>query len=234
MWIPVVTWRFFAKAFCNRQWIIKKQESKIRNGHSAIRYLGDPEEWCLRIGSKWHDRGDIVTSHEKSSLSMETDRTSRSSASRSWQRGSYRGRGGRRRKRKRKPWGERIVDWTRALIAFLFSNVGIVCLVVGYTIAGAFLFTHIEGRTSLNVAGDVIKLRNLTAATLWELTSKVKNLHELNYALRSSAAVELSNITNGEIYAEISGLLQVLLPLLSNIFRFYLSLPKVKEFKGKN
>lgn len=104
---------------------------------------------------------------------METDRTSRSSASRSWQHGSrYRGRGGRRRKRKRKPWDERIADWTRALIAFLFSNVGIVCLVVGYTIAGAFLFTHIEGRTSLDVAGNVIKLRNLTAATLWELTSK--------------------------------------------------------------
>lgn len=103
---------------------------------------------------------------------METDRTSRSSASRSWQRGSYRSRGGRRRKRKRKPWNERIADWTRALIAFLFSNVGIVCLVVGYTIAGAFLFTHIEGRTSSDVASDVIKLRNLTAATLWELTSK--------------------------------------------------------------
>ncbi|XP_071574012.1 uncharacterized protein, partial [Temnothorax nylanderi] len=104
---------------------------------------------------------------------METDRTSRSSAaSRSWQRGSYRGRGGRRRKRKRKPWGERIADWTRALIAFLFSNVGIVCLVVGYTIAGAFLFTHIEGKSNLDIAGNVTKLRNLTAANLWDLTSK--------------------------------------------------------------
>lgn len=114
-------------------------------------------------------------------LSMETDRTSRSSASKSLQRGSYRGRSGRRRKRKRKPWSERIADWTRALIAFLFSNVGIVCLVVGYTIAGAFLFRHIEGRISLDVASDIIKLRNLTAATLWELTSKVKDLRELSY-----------------------------------------------------
>ncbi|XP_012064289.1 PREDICTED: TWiK family of potassium channels protein 18 [Atta cephalotes] len=100
---------------------------------------------------------------------METDRTSRSSVSRSWQRGSYRGRSGRRRKRKRKPWGERIADWIRTLIAFLFSNVGIVCLVVGYTIAGAFLFIYIEG-TSLNV--DLIELRNSTAVSLWELTSK--------------------------------------------------------------
>ncbi|KAL6257321.1 hypothetical protein P5V15_010896 [Pogonomyrmex californicus] len=103
---------------------------------------------------------------------METDRTSRSSASRSWQRGSYRSRNGRRRKRKQKPWSERIADWTRTLIAFLFSNVGIVCLVVGYTIAGAFLFTHIEGRTHSDVAGNVIKLRNRTATILWELTTK--------------------------------------------------------------
>lgn len=96
-----------------------------------------------------------------------------STSNRNWQRGSYRVRGGKRRKRRRKPWGERIVDWTRAVIAFLFSNVGIVCLVVGYTIAGAFLFTHIEGRNNLDIVGDVIRLRNVTAATLWELTSKV-------------------------------------------------------------
>lgn len=104
---------------------------------------------------------------------MESDKPSRSSGSnRSWQRGSYRGRS-RRRKRRRKPWNKRLADWTRSLIAFLFSNVGIVCLVVGYTIAGAFLFAHIEGRTRSNIANDeVIKLRNLTAATLWELTSK--------------------------------------------------------------
>ncbi|KAH0946820.1 hypothetical protein HN011_003468 [Eciton burchellii] len=103
---------------------------------------------------------------------METDRPSHSSVSRSSQRGSYRSRGGRRRKRRRKLWGERIADWSRALIAFLFSNVGIVCLVVGYTIAGAILFTYIEGRTSSDLAGNVIKLRNRTAASLWELTSK--------------------------------------------------------------
>jgi hypothetical protein len=47
--------------------------------------------------------------------------------------------------------------------------------VVGYTIAGAILFTYIEGRTSSDLAGNVIKLRNRTAASLWELTSKVKD-----------------------------------------------------------
>lgn len=119
---------------------------------------------------------------------MEADKPSRSSGSnRSWQRGSYRGRSGRRRKRRRKPWSKRIADWTRTLVAFLFSNVGIVCLVVGYTIAGAFLFAHIEGRTRPNVANDFIRLRNLTAATLWELTSKVRDLSE-SYFLSSLCA----------------------------------------------
>lgn len=163
---------------------------------------------------------------------METDGTSRSSASRSWQRGSYRGRSGRGRKRKRKPWGERIADWTRALIAFLFSNVGIVCLVVGYTIAGAFLFTYIEGKTSLNVAGDVIKLRNRTAATLWEFTSKVKILRELSYALRFAVPVKLYGIAE-DVHAEIYGLypFQLFLPPSSDhtYFRFDLSLTKVSR-----
>ncbi|XP_076160410.1 TWiK family of potassium channels protein 18 [Ptiloglossa arizonensis] len=121
---------------------------------------------------------------------MEGDRPPYSSSSRNWQRGSYRGRTGRRRKRKRKPWGERIADWTRTLIAFLFSNVGIVCLVVGYTIAGAFLFTHIEGRNSLDVAGDVIRLRNMTAATLWELTSKENVFSERIWKAKVRAILE--------------------------------------------
>ncbi|XP_066584788.1 potassium channel subfamily K member 18 isoform X5 [Prorops nasuta] len=110
-----------------------------------------------------------------------SDRPSQSSGSRSWHSqqtqqlprvGSYR----RRRKRRRKPWPSRIADWTRALIAFLFSNVGIVCLVVGYTIAGAFLFTYIETDSdaipSNNPTLNVHELRNLAATTLWELTSK--------------------------------------------------------------
>ncbi|XP_026674841.1 TWiK family of potassium channels protein 18-like isoform X3 [Ceratina calcarata] len=121
---------------------------------------------------------------------MEGDRGSYSTSSRNWQRGSYRTRSGRRRKRRRKSWGERIADWTRALIAFLFSNVGIVCLVVGYTIAGAFLFTHIEGRNNLDVVGDVIRLRNLTAAILWELTSRENVFSERIWKAKVKAILE--------------------------------------------
>lgn len=96
-----------------------------------------------------------------------------SSVIREWQGGSFRGRSGRRKKKRQKPWSERIADWTRAFIAFLFSNVGIVCLVVSYTIAGAFLFQFIEGKHSLKKASHVLNLRNETAFRLWELTSQV-------------------------------------------------------------
>ncbi|KAK2582040.1 hypothetical protein KPH14_002745 [Odynerus spinipes] len=104
---------------------------------------------------------------------MEANKSAcRSSTNGHWQRGSYRSQNERRKRRRRKPWSEKICDWSRALIAFLFSNVGIVCLVVGYTIVGAFLFTYIEARDSLDISGDVVRLRNVTAATLWKLTSK--------------------------------------------------------------
>ena len=96
-----------------------------------------------------------------------------SSVIREWQGESYRGRSGRRRKKRQKPFSERFFDWTRAFIAFLFSNVGIVCLVVSYTIAGAFLFQFIEGKNSINRASHVFSLRNDTAFRLWELTYQV-------------------------------------------------------------
>lgn len=84
-----------------------------------------------------------------------------------------------RRKRKRhKPLGEKIGDWFRAFLAFLFSNVGIVCLVVGYTIAGAFIFEAIEGSHNRKIGNgyDVPSSRNETALHLWKLTTKVNIL----------------------------------------------------------
>lgn len=80
-------------------------------------------------------------------------------------------------RKRRKPLGEKLADWFRAFIAFLFSNVGIVCLVVGYTIAGAFIFEAIEGSHNRKIANgnDVTFSRNKTAQQLWKLTAKVIN-----------------------------------------------------------
>jgi len=61
----------------------------------------------------------------------------------------------RQRYRKRKSTCDKIKDFIREFIAFMFSNVGIIGLVVGYTICGAFMFQAIEG----NEASDDRQVR---------------------------------------------------------------------------
>jgi hypothetical protein len=51
----------------------------------------------------------------------------------------------------------------------MFSNVGIIGLVIGYTIAGAFVFRAIEGG-DIPHASAIVELRNKTALKLWDLS----------------------------------------------------------------
>jgi predicted lysophospholipase L1 biosynthesis ABC-type transport system permease subunit len=55
-------------------------------------------------------------------------------------------RSSRRYAARQKTLGAKCKDYLRQFIAFMFSNVGIIGLVVGYTIAGAFVFQAIEGQ----------------------------------------------------------------------------------------
>ena len=73
------------------------------------------------------------------------------------------------RRRTHKTWGQRCKDYLREFVAFMFSNVGIIGLVVGYTIAGAFVFQAIEGGEPPEANVQVIRLRNETALKLWGL-----------------------------------------------------------------
>ncbi|XP_066902924.1 TWiK family of potassium channels protein 18 isoform X2 [Halyomorpha halys] len=50
----------------------------------------------------------------------------------------------RRSFKRQKTWGQRLKDYLRNFVAFMFSNVGIIGLVIGYTIAGSFMFIAIE------------------------------------------------------------------------------------------
>ncbi|KAL1130362.1 hypothetical protein AAG570_013300 [Ranatra chinensis] len=72
--------------------------------------------------------------------------------------------------RRRKTWGQRFKDYLRRFVAFMFSNVGIIGLVVGYTIAGSFIFIAIEKNNYTSRAEEVLRLRNETAARLWLTT----------------------------------------------------------------
>lgn len=93
---------------------------------------------------------------------------------------SRRWRGGYNRRRRKKPLAERLADWTRSFIAFLFSNVGIICLVVGYTIAGASIFMAIEGSAEFETFFADSALNN-TASQLWDLITEVRILQNFFY-----------------------------------------------------
>ncbi|XP_069699067.1 potassium channel subfamily K member 9 [Periplaneta americana] len=71
---------------------------------------------------------------------------------------------------RKKTWGQKCKDFFREFIAFMFSNVGIIGLVVGYTIAGAFIFGAIEGNEAPLANAVVLELRNKTALKLWDLS----------------------------------------------------------------
>nr|CAD7427638.1 unnamed protein product [Timema monikensis] len=76
----------------------------------------------------------------------------------------------RRYHHREKTWMEKFKDYLRQFIAFLFSNVGIIGLVVGYTITGAFIFIFIEKKEVSEGNIIVMKLRNETVDFLWNLT----------------------------------------------------------------
>ncbi|XP_063851120.1 potassium channel subfamily K member 16-like [Scylla paramamosain] len=84
----------------------------------------------------------------------------------------------------RKPLGEKIKDCCRSTIAFVFSNVGVCGLMVGYTIMGAFLFSHIEKEEEedgTEVVIDADDLRNKTIERLWNVTVALNVLDEGNW-----------------------------------------------------
>lgn len=64
----------------------------------------------------------------------------------------------------------RCKEYLRQFIAFMFSNIGIIGLVVGYTFAGSFMFTAIEKGSYHSRLDAVRRVRNATADTLWLLT----------------------------------------------------------------
>lgn len=76
----------------------------------------------------------------------------------------------RRYLKRRKTWAQKCKDYIQQFVAFMFSNVGIIGLVVGYTIGGSFLFIAIEGPAYDNRMKQVEKIRNETADQLWETT----------------------------------------------------------------
>ncbi|XP_059046912.1 potassium channel subfamily K member 15-like [Achroia grisella] len=92
--------------------------------------------------------------------------------------------------RRRRPLASRIRGYIRQLLAFLFSNVGIVVLVVAYTIAGAFMFQAIEGASEMERVNHMARERNNTAQYLWQNVTLALNLFN-ETALKDKISFEL-------------------------------------------
>lgn len=96
-----------------------------------------------------------------------------------------------RRRKNRKRWAEKCKDYIRNFLAFMFSNIGIIGLVVGYTVAGAFIFIHIEGDAEDQLRGTISMQRNTKADRIWNITNFTNIFPENEMLWRSSVMREL-------------------------------------------
>lgn len=77
---------------------------------------------------------------------------------------------------------EKMKDCCRKLIAFMFTQVGVGGVIVGYAICGAFAFQAIELKYDNDGIRRVAKLRNDTADGLWNATEQFNMLNTTAWA----------------------------------------------------
>lgn len=66
-------------------------------------------------------------------------------------------------------------------LAFFFSHVGLCSLVVGYSIAGGFIFQSLEAPFELKERSNVAERRQFYVERLWNVTEQLNILYELNW-----------------------------------------------------
>ena len=81
-------------------------------------------------------------------------------------------------------------DAFRSFVAWVFSNVGICVLVVGYLIIGAFTFQQIEGPEELKISYQVSEYRKQVVQKLWHITAKYNVLEYEKWKSESEEIVE--------------------------------------------
>ncbi|XP_072934704.1 potassium channel subfamily K member 15 [Epargyreus clarus] len=92
--------------------------------------------------------------------------------------------------RRKRRLASRVRGCVRSFLAFLFSNVGVVVLLVAYTIAGAFTFQAIEGAGEIERVHHMARERDNTAQHLWQNVTLALNLFN-ETALKDRISFEL-------------------------------------------
>lgn len=79
---------------------------------------------------------------------------------------------------------EKLKDCCRQFVAFMFTQVGVGALVVGYAIMGAFAFMAIEGESEENLHNEqVADLRSSMLTKMWNVTDHLNVLEEKRWKL---------------------------------------------------
>ncbi|KAH9501843.1 hypothetical protein DERF_012654 [Dermatophagoides farinae] len=74
--------------------------------------------------------------------------------------------------------------------AFIFSHIGLGCLVLAYTIIGAFLFRHFEEPNIIERNRLIERIRNETVDRLWIETYKLNVLYKENWTTMATKEIE--------------------------------------------
>ena len=64
----------------------------------------------------------------------------------------------------------RCLKFIRQVLSFLLSHIGLLSMVVGYCIMGAFIFEELERHNELEVKRNMTKNRLLVTDDLWKIT----------------------------------------------------------------
>jgi hypothetical protein len=78
----------------------------------------------------------------------------------------------------------------RSFIAFLFSTIGLTCLLVGYVVLGGIVFVQLEADNEHRTAEDMNKIRQDHVRRLWVLTERMNVLHPDNWTADADQILE--------------------------------------------
>ena len=78
--------------------------------------------------------------------------------------------------------GEKCANCCKKFVAFLFSTVGLTCVLCGYTVFGGFVFMWLESPYEVQLKNDVQRTRKFYVDKLWNLTEELNMFYPQNWS----------------------------------------------------
>ncbi|XP_067686272.1 TWiK family of potassium channels protein 18-like [Haliotis asinina] len=78
-----------------------------------------------------------------------------------------------------------LISFAKKFLVFMVSQVGLTCLVIGYSIMGGFIFMKLEAEQEIQNKFEVGFTRQLYVKRLWDVTQNLNILFEANWSARA-------------------------------------------------